>query len=91
MENFKTKILKHNNKILNNLNLKQQEKTCNCRKEKCPLNNNCLSKNIIYQATIKTDDITKFYVGSTSTTFKNRYSNHMASYNNKLNRHNTEL
>ena len=26
MENFKTKILKHNIKILNNLNLKQQEK-----------------------------------------------------------------
>jgi len=83
MENFKTKILKRNNKILNNLNLKQQEKTCNCRKEKCPLNNNCLSKNIIYQATIKTDDITKFYVGSTSTTFKNRYSNHKASFTNK--------
>ena len=29
-------------------------------KEKYPLNNNCLSKNIIYRATIKTSNITKF-------------------------------
>merc|ERR1712240_289728 len=34
MENFKTKILKHINKILNNRNPKIQEKTCNCKKEK---------------------------------------------------------
>ena len=70
MENFKTKILKHNNKILNNLNPKIQEKTCNCKKEKCPLDNNCLARNIIYKATITTDNTTKFYVGSTSTTLK---------------------
>ena len=91
MENFKTKILKHNNKILNNLNPKIQEKTCNCKKEKCPLDNNCLARNIIYKATITTDNTTKFYVGSTSTTFKNRYNNHKASFNNKLKKHNTEL
>ena len=64
MVNFKTKVLKHNNKMLNNLNLKQKEKTCNCRK-KSPLDNNCLAKNIIYQATIKTNNITQFYVGLT--------------------------
>ena len=91
MENFKTKILKHNNKILNNLNLKQQEKTCNCRKEKCPLDNNCLANNIIYRATITTNNTIKFYLGSTSTSFNNRYNNHKASFNNKLKRHNTEL
>ena len=33
----------------------------------------------------------QFYKGSTSTTFKNRYNNHKASFNNKLKRHNTEL
>ena len=91
MENFKTKILKHNNKILNNLNPKIQEKTCNCKKEKCPLDNNCLARNIIYKATITTDNTTKFYVGSTSTSFKNRYNNHKASFNNKTKKHNTEL
>ena len=40
MDNFKTKILKHITKIIYNLNLKQQEKICSCRKEKCPLDNN---------------------------------------------------
>ena len=30
-------------------------------------------------------------MGSTSTTFKNRYSNHKISFTNKLKRHNTEL
>ena len=90
MENFKTKNLKHNNKIFNNLNLKQQEKTCNCQKEKCTLDNNCLTKSIIYRATIK-KNTTKFYVGSTSTTFKNIYSNHKASFNIILKRLNTEL
>ena len=37
MENFKTKIIKHNKRISNDLNLKQHEKTCNCQKEKYPL------------------------------------------------------
>ena len=61
------------------------------QERKCHLDNYCLANNIIYQATIKTNNITKFYAGSTTTTFKNRYSNHKASFNNKLKRHNTEL
>ena len=56
-----------------------------------PLDNNYLANNIIYRATIKTKNKTKFYVGSTSTTFKNKYSNHKASFNKKSKRHNTEL
>ena len=70
---------------------KTTKKTCNYRKEKCPLDNNCLTNNIIYRATIKTNNRIKFYIGSTSTTFKNRYNNHEASFNNKLKQHNTEL
>jgi len=84
MENFRTKIFKNNNKILKNLNLNQQEKTCNCRKEKCPLNNDCLANYIIYRATIKTNKKIIIYVGSTSTTTKNKYNNHKPSVNNKL-------
>lgn len=47
MENFKTVILKNNNKVLNNLNLKQQGKISNCRKEIRPLNNNCLANDLL--------------------------------------------
>ena len=71
MEKNNTKNLKHNNKILISLNLKQQEKTCNCRNEKYPLDNNCFASNLIYRST---KNITKFYVTSTNTIFKNRYS-----------------
>ena len=46
---------------------------------------------MIYRATVKTNNITKFYGSSISTTFKNRYSNHKASFNNNFKRHNTEL
>ena len=59
------------------------------QERKCHLDNNCLASNIIYRATIITNNITKFYVSSTSTTFKNR--NHKASFNNKLKRHITEI
>ena len=43
------------------------------------------------QSNYKKNNVIKFYVGSTSTTFKKRYKRHKASFNNKLNRHNTEL
>ena len=56
-----------------------------------PLRYDCLASNIIYKATITTNITIKFYIGSTTTTFKNRYNNHKASFNNKLERHNTEL
>ena len=45
MENFKTKTLKHKNKILNNLNLKQKEKTANVR-PKMPIRQ--LLLNLVY-------------------------------------------
>jgi len=82
---FITKILNHNNKLLIKPiinNKKKRKKTCNCRTEPCPLNKNCLTSNLIYKATVKTDNTTKIYIGSTSTTFKDRYRNHKASFNN---------
>ena len=59
--NFKNKIKVHNNKILNKNDT--NDKFCNCRKEPCPLNNQCLISNIIYKATITTDKTTKQYLG----------------------------
>ena len=93
--NFKSKIIAHNNKILNKNNKNDknstEDKLCNCRKEPCPLNNQCLTSNLIYRAVITTDKTTKHYVGSTGNTFKERYRNHKSSFNNTNKRHTTEL
>ena len=45
-------ILKsHNMKILSNTREDNGAKTCNCRKkDQCPLENNCLQKNVVYHA-----------------------------------------
>ena len=91
MKISKEKVLKHNNKTLNNPISNSQKKPATAGKKKFPLDNKCLAKNIIYRAITKTNSITKFYVGSKSTKFKNRYINHKASFNNKLKRYNTEL
>ena len=67
------------------------EKKCNCRNQNnCPVNNQCLEKDIIYQATVKRLDNSKTetYIGLTSKTFKERWANHKTSFN--LASHQTE-
>ena len=53
---------------------------CDCRKQDCPVNGSCLIENVIYRANVKTANETKFYVGSTGLTFKNRYTKHKHSF-----------
>ena len=92
-------IYKHinaqNNKILNKNNINNKsntkDKLCNCRKEPCLLNNQCLVSNIIYRATITSNKTTKQYLGSTENTFKQRYRSHKSSFTNTIKRHTTEL
>ena len=91
MENFKRKILNHNNKMLNIPSFKRKEKTCNCTAEPCPLNKNGLPNNLIYKVTVKTDNTTKNYIVSTSTTIKDRYRNYKARFNNEHKRYSKEL
>ena len=58
------------------------DRTCNCRvATECPLDNKCLLKNLIYQATvIREDGSAHSYIGQTTTTFKERWSNHKTSF-----------
>ena len=52
----------------------------------CPLQNKCMSKDIVYKATViknHTQD-TKHYTGMTSNTFKERYRNHIKSFTQKI-------
>ena len=70
MSNIKVIIQKHNKKTLNKTNKTEEQNvttntpSCNCRsKNSCPLDNNCLIKNVIYKATITSPkEIKKHYI-----------------------------
>ena len=94
MENMHAIISKHNKKILYPSSTISSSKTCNCRiKDHCPLDNNCLSSNIIYKAKITTDNdkTGKNYIGLTEGTFKQRFTQHKLSFNNRKYASSTEL
>ena len=84
MPNMKNIINTHNKKIFNppkdNI-----ARTCNCiRKQQCPLNEKCLTNNVLYQTSITTNEEnpkTKFYYGVCETAFKLRYPNHKKTFN----------
>ena len=81
MSNVRSIITSHNTRIIR----KSQpgNNNCNCRnKHTCSWQNKCISKDIVYKATINTDNTwdTKYYIGMTSSTFKERYRNHVKSF-----------
>ena len=93
MKNVKSTVNTHNRNIITANNT--ATRTCNCtNKEKCPLHNMCLKTNIVYQATIKTNDdmsSEKTYIGISEGTFKTRFANHKKSFNHEKYREETEL
>ena len=67
---------------------------CNCRNtDQCPLEKECLSDNIVYQASVKNEDDeeVKSYVGLCSTRFKDRLAVHRQHMNNRAHRTKCEL
>ena len=65
---------------------------CNCRKkDECPLKGQCLSRSVVYQATVKSDDATETYVGLTGNDFKSRYNNHTSTFRDSNKKLSTEL
>ena len=67
-------ISKHNSKVTKNAEPPQNElqKLCNCRKkEDCPLQGQCLKKELVYQATVTSEG------GNIGNTFKKRYTGHL--------------
>ena len=85
----------HNKQILEksiNSNQPSSTKNCNCRaKASCPLNGECLSKSIVYNAKITIEGNELNYIGHTENDFKSRFRNHTTSFNNQKYRNATAL
>ena len=99
LPNMSSIIKSHNNKVLANSQkidvAESNVSTCNCRKSAtCPLEGKCLTKSIIYQATISSNNKNsqKFrYIGLTEGTFKSRYNGHLQSIRHEKHETATEL
>ena len=87
MNNVRSIITNHNTRIIRKSQTQvTSADNCNCRnKEACPLQNKCMNKDIVYKATIGTSNAndTKHYIGMTSSTFRERYRNHIKSFYTK--------
>ena len=66
---------------------------CNCRrKTECPLDGQCQTPNIVYEATATSGDSEgRQYVGACETPFKLRFNNHKLSFRNTKYKTSTEL
>ena len=89
MPNIDSTIKSHNSGLINN---RVAGKTCNCRKnDTCPVDGRCLEEVIVYEATVKSGQETKKYVGLTEGTFKKRLYGHRQSFKNNSLKNATEL
>ena len=91
MNNISSIISGHNKNLLNP-NVTQYG--CNCRiREDCPLQNQCLTPNIIYRAGVycKANKDHKFYFGLAQTPFKERFQNRNKDFNHEQYIKSTEL
>ena len=64
MSNVRSVISSHNKRILKETKSAQKsvkdknQKLCNCKNaNECPLNNVCLTKDLVYQAAVRTKDL----------------------------------
>ena len=89
-------ILKGHNKVVladrTNKHV-EDERMYNCRNKKdCPLKGKCLSKSVVYMATVNPEKGEKFnYKGLTDDEFKNRYNDHHKRFRKPRYRKSTEL
>ena len=84
-------ISTHNQKVIRNSENSVENRMCNCTKNPCPLGGKCQTNNLVYQATVKSENNRRTYIGLTSTTFKSRWANHQTAFNHQTHRNNTSL
>ena len=46
----------------------------------CPVDGNCLTKSVVYSASVSTDSTSMVYIGLTANTFKSRYDGHTKTF-----------
>ena len=83
MRNIGSIIKAHNAKVLGENNT-HADKPCNCKKRECPFKTkgiSCRAKSVVYKAEVKTKQSSKFYIGLCEGEFKERYNNHISSFN----------
>ena len=87
MNNVRSIITSHNTRIIKRSQPQNSyTDNCNCRsKHACPLQNKCMGEDIVYKATVITNNTqnAKHYIGMTSNTFKKRYRDHIKSFTHK--------
>ena len=94
MPNLKSKISKHNFRILKSQNTPQAQDGCNCRRSlgPCPFNGNCKAESLVYKAeVIDENENVATYTGLTGNSFKKRHYRHRQSFNNRKLEHDTVL
>ena len=96
MTNMGSIIKAHNSRVLreSDPNESQPPKSCSCpktRKDQCPLQQKCLTENIIYKATVSTPSGEKEYIGSTGRSFKERFSGHKHALRHRESQQSTTL
>ena len=75
------KIIDAHNKAITKPPKETANKQCNCRNpSQCPMDGKCLTKAVIYKATVKSEQAEKSYIGACETTFKERWRNHTSSF-----------
>ena len=94
--NVATVIKQYNHRVRNTTQANDPAaKLCNCRGgvDVCPLEGECLTKGIVYEAKVIVEGTgnNMIYIGSTSTTFKERYNNHKASLRHEKKQSSTKL
>ena len=74
MPSMKQQIMVHIRRIVKNS--EDDKLMCDCRKQECSVDGKCLTENLTYKATVKTDNGLKTYIGSTYLMFKDRFTKH---------------
>ena len=77
MPNVQATINSHNRTVIRNSREGGDSRFgggCNCRegRDSCPLRGDCLKHSMVYRAEVLSMGSSKFYIGLTSTTFKER-------------------
>lgn len=95
MPNMKSIINMHNKKVLSTNENTNENQTCNCtQRQLCPMQQNCLVKSIVYEATVTSDLLNygeRKYIGLCESTFKKRFTSHKSNFNLERYRNNTAL